>query len=1161
MGVTSRNWKDFQKPTNVNKQKFKTRRGQGSKKKNKKFNLKILGTNADGITAKKASLTNLLKNEKPTVFMIQETKLKTVGKLKINGFQIFETVRTNPNGGGGLALGISNEVDCEPILITNGDDETEMIVVEANINGMPIRFFNGYGPQENTSESKAQEFYDKLDEEIVNAQHSNCEIIIEMDFNAKLGDEYIKDDPNKMSRNGRIMSKLIETRNLKIVNSSEKCHGTITRSKLTTNGTEKSVIDYVVVSQNIFNSVERMDIDEAKEKVLTNYRSKTVSDHNIITCNFNVTVPKIKPKRIEIFKFRNKEQLKLFRENTENANELIKVFETNENILIQGKKWYKKLRQILQKSFTKIRITNKKKMNNKKTEIEKQIDLRNNLRKQKISEQDTAKKHEIEDKLEIIEEEIARETAVESFNKIKELSDELGSVDGTFSNNKMWKLKRKTLPRPRDVPTAKKNADGILITNPEMLKNLYLTCYQERLKHREIMPHFHKLKLLREKVFQIRMKKSKQAKSEPWSMKQLEAVLKCLKNGKAQDPDGLVPELFKLENIGNDLKKSLLILLNKCKNQLLEPEFLSKANIISIYKGKGERSLLENERGIFMLNLIRKIKEKLILNDIYSVVDPNMSESQVGGRSKRGIRDHLFVVHSVINSTVQNEGPPIDIQIYDISKMFDALWTEECCNDLVEAGVDDDKMAMIYKGGQSNLVAVQSPVGLSDRVAINNIVTQGGSLGTITAGVVMDQIAKDQVKEYNESMYIYKNLVNKQTGLQDRSTGVKIPSLEMVDDLLNISQCNLNSSINNAYLVTRIETKKLKLNESKCNRMHVGNANEDFCPQLKTHNNVMVKTDADKYLGDICESSGKNTKNIKARCDRGYGINTSIVNILKELCLGQFHFTVAKLLRESLLFSSILLNCETWFNITKAEIDQLEKVDKSLLRRILDAPSKSPTASLYLELGCVPIQYLIMSKRLRFLHYILNRPKNHLLSQVFFAQWNQPVKHDWTEQIKKDLLDTGLNYLTFDNIASTNKKTFKTLVNEKCRSLALKHLIAEKETLSKMKNLQYSELKLQPYLTSDKLTISQKKVLFKIRTRMIMTPENLGKDQQCKICNVSKDEMAHTLNCIVIKLACPELMKMEEVDIKYAYSSDEVKLKTLAVLYQKAWRIREQILQ
>ena len=78
---------------------------------------------------------------------------------------------------------------------------------------------------------------------------------------------------------------------------------------------------------------------------------------------------------------------------------------------------------------------------------------------------------------------------------------------------------------------------------------------------------------------------------------------------------------------------------------------------------------------------------------------------------------------------------------------------------------------------------------------------------------------------------------------------------------------------------------------------------------------------------------------------------------------------------------------------------------------------------------------------------------------------------------------------------------------------------------------------------------------------MIMTPENLGKDQQCKICNVSKDEMAHTLNCIVIKLACPELMKMEEVDIKYSYSSDEVKLKTLAVLYQKAWRIREQILQ
>ena len=72
-----------------------------------------------------------------------------------------------------------------------------------------------------------------------------------------------------LSRNGKILSDIIEERNLKVVNSSEKCTGTITRSKTTSKGIEQSVIDYVVVSENMYNSVEKMNIDEEKEKVLT----------------------------------------------------------------------------------------------------------------------------------------------------------------------------------------------------------------------------------------------------------------------------------------------------------------------------------------------------------------------------------------------------------------------------------------------------------------------------------------------------------------------------------------------------------------------------------------------------------------------------------------------------------------------------------------------------------------------------------------------------------------------------------------------------------------------------------------------------------------------------------------------------------------------------
>ena len=78
-----------------------------------------------------------------------------------------------------------------------------------------------------------------------------------------------------------------------------------------------------------------------------------------------------------------------------------------------------------------------------------------------------------------------------------------------------------------------------------------------------------------------------------------------MKKNKGRDPHGFINELFRPGVIGNDLKKSLLMLLNRIKMELSIPAFMQFVNIVAIYKGKGEKSDLENDRGIFILNLIR----------------------------------------------------------------------------------------------------------------------------------------------------------------------------------------------------------------------------------------------------------------------------------------------------------------------------------------------------------------------------------------------------------------------------------------------------------------------------------------------------------------------------------------------------------------------------
>ena len=59
-------------------------------------------------------------------------------------------------------------------------------------------------------------------------------------------------------------------------------------------------------------------------------------------------------------------------------------------------------------------------------------------------------------------------------------------------------------------------------------------------------------------------------------------------------------------------------------------EFLIFGNITSMYKNRGEKSKLDNERNIFNLVTIRSILDKMIYKDNYEQVDASMSDSNVG---------------------------------------------------------------------------------------------------------------------------------------------------------------------------------------------------------------------------------------------------------------------------------------------------------------------------------------------------------------------------------------------------------------------------------------------------------------------------------------------------------------------------------------------------
>ena len=232
---------------------------------------------------------------------------------------------------------------------------------------------------------------------------------------------------------------------------------------------------------------------------------------------------------------------------------------------------------------------------------------------------------------------------------------------------------------------------------------------------------------------------------------------------------------------------------------------------------------------------------------------------------------------------------------------------------------------------------------------------QGGKWGPLKCSITMDKIGKE-CSETGKHLYTYKGIV-------------KVMPLAMIDDILGIANCGEKSLDLNTMINSKIEMKKLRFHtpdekgRTKCHVIHVGKHSKK-CPTLKVHGCPVEEVLSDTYLGDIISSDGNNKLNIESRVAKGLGIVSQVIDILKCVSFGAHYFEIAATLRNSILVSGMLTNCEVWYGLTRNDVTMLEEVDRLLLRQIFNVASTCPIEALYLELGCTPLGLVIKARRL-----------------------------------------------------------------------------------------------------------------------------------------------------------------------------------------------------
>merc|ERR1712082_340740 len=169
-----------------------------------------------------------------------------------------------------------------------------------------------------------------------------------------------------------------------------------------------------------------------------------------------------------------------------------------------------------------------------------------------------------------------------------------------------------------------------------------------------------------------------------------------------------------------------------------------------------------------------------------------------------------------------------------------------------------------------------------------------------------------------------------------------------------------------------------------------------------------------------------------------------------------------------------------------------------------------------------------MSRRLLFLHYILTQKKDSMLSKFFHAQSDNPKKGDWCQTVLSDLNMLGLSSYTYENISSISKTQFRKIVKEAIQHNAFAYVNKEKDKLSKVCHLKFTELVMQDYLLpTSNLTLDESRFMFLAQSRMLPVGVNFrgtphsslsgtpNVDPVCPVCldPSTQDCQRHLMGC------------------------------------------------
>ncbi|XP_015115564.1 uncharacterized protein LOC107040136 [Diachasma alloeum] len=584
-------------------------------------------------------------------------------------------------------------------------------------------------------------------------------------------------------------------------------------------------------------------------------------------------------------------------------------------------------------------------------------------------------------------------------------------------------------------------------------------------------------------------------------------ALKALKNGKAAGEDEIAGEFLKY------LPENWKVELWKVTQKGWETGSLMKgwevARIFPIHKG-GDENDVGNYRGISLLNLGYKLLASIMADRLgcWLEKEGKLNESQGGFRRRRGTREQIFILNSLIGNSFKRKGGKLYAAFIDLKAAFDTVDRDLLLEKIWRVGIRArfyDMIKAIYRVSENEVITGE---GITGRFSTVRGVRQGCPLSPILFNLFVDDID------------------DKWEGKGEGGTvlgGEKVFCLKYADDIVAVAddKAGLQSMLNTAEKYFRSNRLEINVNKTKIMVFNRGGRKKKG-EKWEIYGREVEVVSRFKYLGFWFSAKNAYGEHIRKMAGKGVRAVNAAWGVATRAGLRSLKSRLYVL--NTLGKSGALYGTEIWGLSKRPE---MESVHGRVVKMGMGVTRNTPDYLWRAESGT---KSLIFETRRRALHFLggVSKLEKDRMVRVALKEELRALGNSnptaWGKEVRDALRDWGgEEFLGILGEGTLESKDFREKVGD--------YLERGEEKVRSKDSRKIRESKFNPdykflravgedfcYWEEKGVTWGDKVMWARLRCGNLGRAGNKGyKDMSCRLCGAAREDLEHILSCDMIK--------------------------------------------